>query len=201
MKRILVFVAACIMLTPGLNAQSFGIGARMGPGVSTLLTDDEEIQEILTFVGGVQGDVYSYKMFNKYVGIEGGLMLTQAGYRIEADPDDFNMEGDFETKITYFAIPLSARFKFGYFTLNPGIRPSFLIKARQEGEDVTDQVTSTDIGFFVSPGVQFPIGLTLSSTIYMGFTDVYKDLSTSGILNTNFSLQFSVGYTFFRKGD
>lgn len=198
MNRISLFaVLLCITVSTNLYSQSFGIGARIGPSVSTLLTDDEDAQEGLTFVGGGQADVYAYKMFNKFIGIEGGLMLTRAGYGFESDEFD---EG-FDTKITYFAIPLSARFKFGYFTLNPGIRPSFLIKAKEEGEDITDAVTTTDFGVFVSPGLQFPVGITLSTTIYVGVIDVFEDIADAGIANINFSLQFSVGYTFFRKGD
>lgn len=191
MKRILVLsFLLSILILPGLYAQSFGIGGRIGLSTSTLLTDDEDAQTQLGFVGGGQVDVYAYKMFNKWVGIEGGLMFTQSGFSLDFD--------DFDAKISYFAIPLSARFKFGYFTLNPGIRPSFLIKAELDGEDFTDQVTSTDVGIFISPGIQFPVGITINSTFYLGLTDVVEDF---GVVNTNFVLQLSVGYTFYRKGD
>ena len=195
MKRIVFFTLVIITASTTLHAQEFGIGARIGPSVSTLLTDDEEAQEAFTFVGGGQVDVYLYKMFNKWVGIEGGLMLTQNGYGFEFDSELFNIDN--ETKNTYFAIPVSARFKFGYFTLNPGIRYSSLISTKQEGDEFTDDITTNDFGVFVSPGIQFPIGITLNGTLYLGLTDVVEPLE---VANTNFSFQFSVGYTFFRKG-
>lgn len=197
MKRIVFFTLAIITASTMLHAQEFGIGARIGPSVSTLITDDEVAQDAFKFIGGGQTDVYAYKMFNKFVGIEGGLMLTQQGYKMDFDADGFgNIK--FDTKITYFAVPVSVRFKFGYFTLNSGVRPSFLIKAKREEDDITDEVTTTDVGGFVSPGIQFPIGITLSTTFYLGFVDVIEEYS---VANTNFSWQFSVGYTFFRKGN
>lgn len=194
MKRL--FLLAVILATAStLYAQQFGIGARIGPSLSMIVTDDDDVNETLNLIGGGQIDVYTYKMFNKFVGIEGGLMLTQAGFKQENEDAE-----DSETKITYFTVPLSARFKFGSFILNPGIRPSFLIKADQNGNDITDQVATTDVGLFVSPGIQFPIGITLSTTFYVGFVNVF-DTQQLDIANTNFSWQFSVGYTFFRKGD
>jgi hypothetical protein len=195
MKRLFLLTIIFTAAT-NLYAQQFGIGARIGPSLSMVVSDDEDLNKTLNLIGGGQIDVYTYKMFNKFVGIEGGLMLTQAGYKQEFE--DFDEES--ETKITYFAVPLSARFKFGYFTVNPGIRPSFLIKAERDENDITDQVATTDVGMFVSPGLQFPIGITLSTTIYVGFVDVF-DTEEMDIANANFSWQFSVGYTFFRKGE
>jgi hypothetical protein len=189
MKRLLILALLLSTTSAGLYAQEFGIGGRIGFSTSTLLTDDAELQAELTFVGGGQVDVYAYKMFNEWVGIEGGLMFTQAGTAFT--------DGDSEVKTTYLAIPLSVRFKWGYFTLNPGIRPSFLSKAEWDGEDITDQINSTDVGFFVSPGLQFPVGITLNSTFYMGLSDVFSNIET---VNRNFVLQLSVGYTFFRNG-
>lgn len=196
MKRILLLAFVLITAASNLSAQSFGIGARIGPSFSTLITDDEDAQEAFTFVSGGQVDVYLYKMFNKWIGIEGGLMLTQNGYGFEFDSDLINIDN--ETKNTYFAIPVSARFKFGNFTLNPGIRYSSLISTKQEGDEFTDDITSNDFGVFVSPGVQFPIGITLNGTLYLGLTDVVEPLD---VANTNFSFQLSVGYTFLRKGE
>jgi hypothetical protein len=192
-KRIFL-LAAVFAATTNLYGQEFGIGARIGPGISKVLSESEGLQDQTKFIGGFQVDMYAYKMFNEFVGIEGGLMFTQAGSRTDAEPREY------DTKLSYLAIPISARFKFGYFTVNPGIRPSFLIKAKAGGDDINDGISSTDIGFFVSPGLQFPNGITLSTTLYGGVTNVF-DSPNSNMINRNFSLQFSVGYTFFRKGD
>lgn len=192
MKRLFLLAVVCVAAGTNLYAQEFGIGARVGPSAAVLLTDEEEAQEFITFVGGGHAEVYTYKMFNKYVGIEGGLMLSQGGYGFDDDDDSF------DTKITYFSVPLSARFKFGYFTVNPGIRTSFLIKAEEEMEDITDGVATTDIGFFVNPGIQFPIGITIGASFYVGAVNVIEE---EDIVSRNFICQLSVGYTFFRKGN
>lgn len=117
MKKLHLTLFFYFSMIAGLYAQEFGLGGRLGLNVSTLLTDDADVQEYLTFVTGGHTDVYAYKMFNKFVGIEGGLMFTQAGYGIDSSDPDLD-EGATETKLSYFAIPVSARFKFGYFTLN-----------------------------------------------------------------------------------
>lgn len=197
MNRIFLISVLFITASASLYSQSFGIGMRIGPNVSTLLIDDEYFSP--SFDWGGQVDVYVYKMFNKFVGIEGGLMLTKEGFRLKGADEDGGDDSD--TDIKYFAIPLSARFKFGYFTLNPGIRPSFLMKAKDEVGNATHFITVTNpyISFFVSPGVQFPIGITLSSTIYLGVIDVFPDTEMAN--SKNFSLQFSVGYTFLRKDE
>lgn len=187
-------MAVLSILTTVLYAQEFGFGGRLGLTASTLITDDEDVQESLSFVTGGHTDVYVYKMFNKFVGIEGGVTLYQSGFGITyGDPINETIEEQF----TYFSIPLSARFKFGYFTLNPGVRSSFLLKAEQDGVDISDQVADTDVSFFVSPGIQFPIGITLNSTVAVGMKNVVKN--TDGV-NASVVFQFSVGYTFLRKG-
>src|SRR5690606_31346332 len=117
-------------------------------------------------------------------------------FRVDLDDELFG--GSQHVKSSYFALPLSARFKFGYFTLNPGIRPSFLIKATNNGDDFTRQVAPIDVGLSASAGLQFPVGLTLNSTINIGLLDVVENFEE---FNTNFSFQFSIGYTFFRKDD
>lgn len=164
-------------------AQELGIGGRFGINSSTILSKNPDWDNY-GFVGGNQIDFYAYKMYNRFVGIEGGMMITREGFKYDS-----------YAKITYLAIPISARFKFGYFTLNPGIRTSFLMKVKGAWKS---DFTNEDIGFFISPGVQFPFGITLSSTINVGL----KDMTGSDYFpgkHTNFSFQFSVGYTFFRR--
>jgi hypothetical protein len=185
MKRtLLLSVVLSIASLKVLIAQELGIGGRLGINSSTILSEDTDDRNF-GFSGG-KIDVYIYSMYNRFWGIEGGMMITTEGFKNHG-----------YAEITYFAIPLSARFKFGYFTLNPGIRPSFLMKVG-DGNAWKEDFTSGDCVLFISPGVQFPNGITLSSTINVGLTDITDSDYLVG-KHTNFSFQFSVGYTFYRK--
>lgn len=185
MKRALLFsVVLSIVSIKVLVAQELGMGGRLGINSSTILSKGTDVN--FGFSGG-KLEFYIYQMNNRVVGIEGGLMITKEGFRNHG-----------LAEITYLAIPLSTRFKFGYFTLNLGLRPSFLMDVNSSGGAWKSDFNDTDFILFISPGIQFPNGVTFSTTVNVGLTDITRSDYIMGKHN-NFSVNFSVGYTFYRK--
>ena len=192
MKKIVLIVLLSVTICSiELYGQGYGIGAKVGPNVSTLLSNSDDLEYWTPLVGGHVGG-YGYYMFSKKVGLELGLMYTTAGFIV--DDSDYSKE---DIRLSYFAVPVSPRFKFGYFTLNPGIQFGILLSAKDEnGKDLSDAFAETDVSVFLTPGIELPMGLRVSTALNFGLTGLLVELDEK---NSNFVFQLSIGYTFLKN--
>lgn len=201
--RKLLFAIIFIGSISGLNAQNLGLGLRVGPNISTLLSKEELGKDALSYVVGGQAEVFFYKMVNKTAGFEVGLMYSRTGFHLdlEIDDEDDPYTPNYTGRMSYLSIPISMRFKFKYFTLNPGFKTSLLLNYDQKSEvfEHKDEMKSTDFSFFISPGFQFPKGFTFNTTVCFGTVEISENLRYVYVDHRSFSWQFSAGYTFLRR--
>jgi len=182
MKKIIISLIlglTCVIISQaqvgirgGLNYSNFSvsdvdgnIGINPKPGFHFGLTYDISAGTSLTFRPGV---LYSSK-----------------GAKIDAFGETLT------TKFDYIEIPLNLLYKFeqedGGFFLQGGPAIGFLMIAEQGGQDLKDEVTSTDIGFTLGLGYMVDSQISFGVDYTNGFSNLAMD-SEETIKNTNFSV-------------
>lgn len=118
------------------------------------------------------------------VSVGGGLLFNMKGADWEWDygPED---RGEGTTKLSYLSIPAMATVSFGaagasavmpFVTAGPQL--SFLLSADHDGEDIKDELKSTEFGVVFGGGVMFPLGgvTGMAQVGYdLGLTDIGED--------------------------
>jgi hypothetical protein len=142
------------------------------------------------------------------IGIESGLYYSQKGSSY-SDSDEF---GDFDEtlKLDYIEVPILARINFPtpgpigpHLVAGPYI--GFNINAQAEGtedgfsydEDISDLISSTDIGLMLGAGLDFSLGVTaLNAQVRysIGLTNVYDFDMDDTYRNSVFSLVVGINF-------
>ena len=191
-------IAAMMVATVAAKAQfepgTFTLQPKVGVTLATISSDDSKFK--FGMAAGIEGQ---YQL-NNWFGLSAAVMYSQQGFKAK----DIDLKGNLE----YINIPVMAKF---YVTkglsLNVGMQPGFMTKAKAKGEgrnvDVKSNCNKVDFSIPMSVAYEFENGLTFEARYTTGLTNVGKDAfdSTSSswdkaYQNKNEVFMLTVGYKF-----
>jgi len=195
---IALFLTAAIVHSA--NAQSpVSFGLKAGMNISNLHGSDFEPD---AKTGLLLGGVLDINLPATPFAIESGVYYSQKG--AEAEDMGFN----YKLKLDYIEVPVLAKFQLGPpgpITPSLGIGPylGFNVNAEQElsgddvsgTEDISDEISGTEIGGIASLGLDFNMGLTklnASARYSYGFTSAFEDDFDNGERNAVFSIALGI---------
>ena len=197
MKKILM-IAAMMVATVAAKAQfepgTFTLQPKVGVTLATISSDDSKFK--FGMAAGIEGQY----QINNWFGLSAAVMYSQQGAKAK--------NYDLKLNTEYINIPVMAKF---YVTkglsLNVGLQPGFMTKAKGKGEgrniDIKSYCNKFDFSIPMSIAYEFENGLTFEARYTTGLTNVGKDAfdSTSSswdkvYQNKNEVLMLTVGYKF-----
>ena len=197
MKKILM-IAAMMVATVAAKAQfepgTFTLQPKVGVTLATISSDDTKFK--FGMAAGIEGQ---YQL-NNWFGLSAAVMYSQQGAKAKNYDVKLNTE--------YINIPVMAKF---YVTkglsLNVGVQPGFMTKAKAKGDgrtiDVKSNCNKVDFSIPMSIAYEFENGLTFEARYTTGLTNVGKDLFDStdsswdkAYKNKNEVFMLTVGYKF-----
>ena len=197
MKKIMM-IAAMMVATVAAKAQfepgTFTLQPKVGVTLATISSDDSKFK--FGMAAGIEGQ---YQL-NNWFGLSAAVMYSQQGAKVK--------NADIKVNTEYINIPVMAKF---YVTkglsLNVGLQPGFMTKAKAKGDgrtiDVKSNCNKVDFSIPMSIAYEFENGLTFEARYTTGLTNVGKDAfdSTSSswdktFQNKNEVFMLTVGYKF-----
>jgi hypothetical protein len=197
MKKMMM-IAAMMVATVAAKAQfepgTFTLQPKVGVTLATISSDDSKFK--FGMAAGIEGQ---YQL-NNWFGLSAAVMYSQQGAKAK--------NYDVKVNTEYINIPVMAKF---YVTkglsLNVGLQPGFMTKAKAKGEgrtvDVKSNCNKVDFSIPMSIAYEFENGLTFEARYATGLTNVGKDAfdSTSSswdkaYQNKNEVFMLTVGYKF-----
>lgn len=197
MKKMMMIVAMMVA-TVAAKAQfepgTFTLQPKVGVTLATISSDDSKFK--FGMAAGIEGQ---YQL-NNWFGLSAAVMYSQQGAKAKNYDVKLNTE--------YINIPVMAKF---YVTkglsLNVGLQPGFMTKAKAKGEgrtiDVKSNCNKVDFSIPMSIAYEFENGLSFEARYATGLTNVGKDAfdSTSSswdkaYQNKNEVFMLTVGYKF-----
>jgi hypothetical protein len=197
MKKMMM-IAAMMVATVAAKAQfepgTFTLQPKVGVTLATISSDDSKFK--FGMAAGIEGQ---YQL-NNWFGLSAAVMYSQQGAKAK--------NYDLKLNTEYINIPVMAKF---YVTkglsLNVGLQPGFMTKAKAKGEgrtiDVKSNCNKVDFSIPMSIAYEFENGLTFEARYTTGLTNVGKDAfdSTSSswdkaYQNKNEVFMLTVGYKF-----
>ena len=191
-------IAAMMVATVAAKAQfepgTFTLQPKVGVTLATISSDDSKFK--FGMAAGIEGQ---YQL-NNWFGLSAAVMYSQQGAKAK--------NYDLKLNTEYINIPVMAKF---YVTkglsLNVGLQPGFMTKAKAKGEgrtiDVKSNCNKVDFSIPMSIAYEFENGLSFEARYTTGLTNVGKDAfdSTSSswdkaYQNKNEVFMLTVGYKF-----
>ena len=197
MKKMMM-IAAMMVATVAAKAQfepgTFTLQPKVGVTLATISSDDSKFK--FGMAAGIEGQ---YQL-NNWFGLSAAVMYSQQGFKAK--------DIDLKRNLEYINIPVMAKF---YVTkglsLNVGVQPGFMTKAKAKGEgrnvDVKSNCNKVDFSIPMSVAYEFENGLTFEARYTTGLTNVGKDAFDSShsswdkaYQNKNEVFMLTVGYKF-----
>ena len=197
MKKIMM-IAAMMVATVAAKAQfepgTFTLQPKVGVTLATISSDDSKFK--FGMAAGIEGQ---YQL-NNWFGLSAAVMYSQQGAKAK--------NYDLKLNTEYINIPVMAKF---YVTkglsLNVGLQPGFMTKAKAKGDgrtiDVKSNCNKVDFSIPMSIAYEFENGLTFEARYTTGLTNVGKDVFDStysswdkAYQNKNEVFMLTVGYKF-----
>ena len=191
-------IAAMMVATVAAKAQfepgTFTLQPKVGVTLATISSDDSKFK--FGMAAGIEGQ---YQL-NNWFGLSAAVMYSQQGAKAK--------NYDVKVNTEYINIPVMAKF---YVTkglsLNVGLQPGFMTKAKAKGDgrtiDVKSNCNKVDFSIPMSIAYEFENGLSFEARYATGLTNVGKDAfdSTSSswdktFQNKNEVFMLTVGYKF-----
>ena len=197
MKKMMM-IAAMMVATVAAKAQfepgTFTLQPKVGVTLATISSDNSKFK--FGMAAGIEGQ---YQL-NNWFGLSAAVMYSQQGAKAK--------NYDVKVNTEYINIPVMAKF---YVTkglsLNVGLQPGFMTKAKAKGDgrtiDVKSNCNKVDFSIPMSIAYEFENGLSFEARYATGLTNVGKDAfdSTSSswdktFQNKNEVFMLTVGYKF-----
>ena len=169
MKKMMM-IAAMMVATVAAKAQfepgTFTLQPKVGVTLATISSDDSKFK--FGMAAGIEGQ---YQL-NNWFGLSAAVMYSQQGAKAK--------NYDVKVNTEYINIPVMAKF---YVTkglsLNVGLQPGFMTKAKAKGDgrtiDVKSNCNKVDFSIPMSIAYEFENGLTFEARYTTGLTNVGKD--------------------------
>ena len=197
MKKMMM-IAAMMVATVAAKAQfepgTFTLQPKVGVTLATISSD------VSKFKFGMAAGIEGQYQLNNWFGLSAAVMYSQQGAKAK--------NYDVKVNTEYINIPVMAKF---YVTkglsLNVGLQPGFMTKAKAKGDgrtiDVKSNCNKVDFSIPMSIAYEFENGLSFEARYATGLTNVGKDAfdSTSSswdktFQNKNEVFMLTVGYKF-----
>ena len=184
MKKLMM-IAALMVATLSANAQQMFIKPMVGGQLTTLTGDG--VQNTKMKFGLVAGAEFGYN-FSEQLGLTAGLLYSMEGSGVKNSDDKW--------KTDYLNIPVLLNFYAAPgFAIKAGVQPGFLMRAKQEDEDLKDFYNSTDFSI--------PVGLSYEmdeAVIDLRYNIGLSNIAKGGIANIvdykvrNSVIMLTIGY-------
>lgn len=188
MKKILLSVAAVLLIGLGANAQPWSFGPKAGVSFSTM----SNIPSAKARTGVVAG-VFAERMVNDWFSIQTELLYSMQGFRLKEE----GITGKYN--IDYISMPVLTKFYImGGLNLQLGAQFSYMtganLKYDGEKDNVDYMVNKYNVGVFTGIAYDFDFGLILEGRYNIGLSDVFVNAENSKIRTG--SLQIAAGWRF-----
>jgi len=183
------------------SSESVRFGIRAGLNFATMTGDDLDVDSRTSFHVGVIADIPLLQSLY----IQSGLYLTDKGFKIEDDGDEFSV------KPMYLEIPVLASYRYNFSDatqLQFNVGPYFAFgvggkaKYKEDGEEYEEDFFGDDEDQFGGKrfdcGLQVGLGLTFAKHIYVGgaYEFGFTKVTDGSAKPKNSNWMVSVGYTF-----
>ncbi|CAM3703898.1 porin family protein [Flavobacterium chungbukense] len=151
MKRIILFAIA-IMTVGFANAQGTGsrFGIKAGVNFPNSSSDFHENETLMGYQVGIFSEIKTDENF----GIQPELLYSTHGVKNKFVSDGISYDN--EVKLSYLNLPILAKyFVTQGLTLQAGPQVGFLMKAEENGVNITDHVKTIDFGLNFGIGFNF----------------------------------------------
>lgn len=185
MKKNLLLSLMLMVFSISMSGQ---IGFKAGLNVATQSVESGGITvEPGSKAGLVLGANYTTALSESF-SLRPGVQFSMKGYEI-----DFGILGSFSANMNYIDVPVDFVYTTSKFSVNFGPYLGLLMSASVDGEDVKDQVKSTEIGLNFGVGYSFgAIGIGLNYGA--GLTNISNDDTADGTVTNQVSTLY-VTYT------
>lgn len=188
---ILAFMACCF----ATRAQSSGFGIRLGPNLADIVDIDENAKQRLGFHAGV---FYNLRLTEKF------WLRPEAEYALQGAKDEIEtLDANFDP----VNLELTADYRYVNFRLMVGFQlldklsvqvgPQFglltlaQLKTDNAKEDLTDDLTSTDVGMAMGVGYRFMEFFELNLRYNLGFTDIVDESARNSVFQLGLSMRLT----------
>jgi opacity protein-like surface antigen len=180
MKKI-ILTAVAVLAFGFANAQ-VKFGAKVALNVATLTGDVEDASSLIGFQVGAFAEI---KVSEKFA-VQPELMYSAQGASFDY--------GD--SQLGYLNIPVMAKYYVAKsFSLEAGPQIGFLLSAKDDGDDIKDDLSSTDFGFNFGAGYDFTENLSAGLRYNLGLTNLI-DIEGFDSTAKNGVFSVSLGYKF-----
>lgn len=127
------------------------------------------------------------------IGIQPEIVFSEQGSKVKISGSDI------ESNFSYVNVPVILKlYTVAGINLQAGPQWGFLTSAKFDGENIKDNLKSTDFGLALGAGWDLPFGLTIDGRYNLGLKNV-SDESAYDIKNQVW--QVSIGYKIINIGD
>lgn len=190
MKRrdicIMTVIITLLLTVPSVFSQlGTRVGIKVGYNWSQLAGDNlDDVEALKSFTGGF--------------GIEIDMLLLSLQMDIMYTPRGAILADGGEIKVTYISMPLVVKKKFFPVGIHPyisgGLEFAYLISAKQDGNNIKDQIRKDDLGLVGGVGLEFSLlakSVYLEGRYYYGLGNINSD--DQFFETTNRTYQFLLG--------
>lgn len=197
MKKILLSAVAVMALGYAAQAQSedMKFGVKAGLNISNLGGDMEtDGSRTGLHIGGVA----EFKISETF-SVQPEILYSMMGAKVkEADFESLDVV-EYDINLDYLSIPIMAKYYVAEgFSVEAGPYVSFLMSAKEDGNDAKDYYKGVDFGLGGGVAYDLPMGVFFQIRYSAGLSDI-NDFEVEGLESakiTNNALQVSVGYKF-----
>ena len=192
MKKFMM-IAAMVVASLNVSAQSFFIKPMAGGTVTTMTGDVEK--DLKMKVGFTAGAELGYH-FNDLFALTAGALYTQQGGKISIEATETATGEKYNKSLDYLNVPILANvYVLPGLALKAGAQFGFLMRAKQEDEDLKDFYNSTDFSI--------PVGLSYEmdeAVIDLRYNIGLSNIAKGGIANIvdykvrNSVIMLTIGY-------
>ncbi len=194
MKKVYLILAlmACCFAT---RAQSSGFGLRLGPNLADIVDIDANAKQRLGFHAGV---FYNLRLTEKF------WLRPEAAYSLQGAKDEIeSLDANFDP----INLELTANYHYVNFRLITGFQlfdklsiqvgPQFglltlaQLKTDISKEDLTDDLTSTDVGIAMGVGYRLTERFELDLRYNLGFTDIIDESARNSVFQLGLSMRLT----------
>ena len=137
-------------------------------------------------------------------GTAGAFAMIPAGKKFTIQPELLYLGmgykyGGSKAKFDYLSVPVLAKFTVAPgFGIYAGSQIGFLLSAKADGDDVKDNIKSTDFSGVFGADYILSNGINFTTRYQLGLSNIVKDVNADETVKNN-AFTFTIGYVFKRK--
>jgi len=186
MKKVLTVIAVLALISTASFAQT-KFGVKLGTNFANVKYDLDGGGSISpdSKVGFVIGGFANFSIVEEKFAIQPELLFSGQGFKMDDD----------KVSLNYLSVPVIAKYYFGGFNVQAGPQLGFLMSAKDDGDDIKDNMKGIDLGMNIGAGYDLEMGLGFDARYYMGMSNISDVDGDDGSLK-NKGFQITVSYAF-----